>query len=70
LWFVGLFPFLTKYENKKTHNIIFLMLEPRFKSLHIISSFVGQEQGVSFVEKYHKSFYMLGWSDVMNIFIL
>jgi hypothetical protein len=33
--------FLTKYENKKAHNMIFLMLEPRFKSFHIISSFVG-----------------------------
>ncbi len=36
--------------------MIFLMLEPRFKSLHMISSFVGQEQGVKFVEEYHKKF--------------
>jgi len=34
------------------------MLEPRFKNLHIISSFVGHEQGVSIVEKYdNKSLY-------------
>ncbi len=35
------------------------MLEPRFKSLHIISSFVRQEQGVSFVEEYDKKFLYL-----------
>jgi hypothetical protein len=35
--------FLTKYENRKTNNMIFLMLNPRFKSLQIISSFVGRE---------------------------
>jgi len=27
------------------------MFDPRFKSLYIISSFVGREQGVVFVEK-------------------
>jgi hypothetical protein len=32
------------------------MLELRFKSLHIISSFVGQEQRVSLVEEYDKKF--------------
>jgi hypothetical protein len=47
-----------KYENKKTHNMIFVMLDPRFKSLWILSSFVGWEQGVSLVEKYdRKSLY-------------
>jgi hypothetical protein len=44
------FSFLNKYENRKAHNMIFLMLDPRFKNLHIISSFVGREQGVVFVE--------------------
>ncbi len=48
--------FLMKYENKKTHNMISLMLDPGFKSLWIISSFVGWEQGVSLVEKYDKKF--------------
>jgi hypothetical protein len=33
--------FLTKYENRETHNMISLMLDPRFKRFHIISSFVG-----------------------------
>jgi hypothetical protein len=35
--------FLTKYEEKKTRNMIFLMLDPRFKNLCIISSFVGKD---------------------------
>jgi hypothetical protein len=34
------------------------MLDLRFKSLHILSSFVGKEQGVAFVEEYdRKSLY-------------
>jgi len=43
------FSFLKKYENKKAHNMIYLMLNPRFKSFHIIYSFVGKEQGVALV---------------------
>jgi hypothetical protein len=35
--------FLKKYENKKVHNMISLMLDPRFKSLCIMSSFAGRE---------------------------
>jgi myosin-crossreactive antigen len=46
--------FFKKYENMKAHNVIFLMLDPRFKSLHIISSFVRKEQGVVFVEEYDR----------------
>jgi len=30
------------------------MLDPRFKNLRIISSFVGRKQGVAFVEEYDK----------------
>ncbi len=30
------------------------MLDPRFKNLRIISSFVGKEQGVALVEEYDK----------------
>jgi hypothetical protein len=43
---------LKKYENKKIHNMISLILDPRFKSLCIISSFVGREQHVALVEEY------------------
>jgi hypothetical protein len=51
--------FLRKYENRKTHNMISFMLNPRFKSFHIVSSFVGREQGVvALVEEYdRKSLY-------------
>jgi len=50
--------FLKKYENRKAHNMISLMLDPRFMSLHIVSSFVGREQGVVLIEKYdRKSLY-------------
>jgi hypothetical protein len=50
--------FLKKYENRKAHKMIFLMLDSRFKNLHILSSFVGREQGVVLVEEYdRKSLY-------------
>jgi hypothetical protein len=50
--------FLKKYENTKAHNMIFLRLDPRFNSLHILSSFIGREQGVVLVEEYdRKSWY-------------
>jgi hypothetical protein len=46
--------FFKIYDKKKTHNMIFLMLNPWYKSLHVVSSFVGTEQGVAFVEEYDK----------------
>jgi hypothetical protein len=50
--------FLKKYENMKAHNMISLMLNPRFKSHRIILSFVGREQGVALIEEYdRKSLY-------------
>jgi hypothetical protein len=50
--------FLKKYENMKAHNMISLMLDLRFKRHHIISSFVGREQGVVLIEEYdRKSLY-------------
>jgi len=33
----GFFLFLMKYEKKKTHNILFLMLNPRFKNFKLVS---------------------------------
>jgi hypothetical protein len=35
--------FLRVYDKRKTHNMISLMLDFRYKSLCIISSFVGKE---------------------------
>ncbi len=43
---------LKEYEEKKVHNMLSLMLDPRFKNLHLMSSFIGLEQGKSIVEKY------------------
>ncbi len=52
--------FLKKYENRKVHNMVFLMLDPRFKSLCVISSFVGREKGVALVGEYdRKSLYSM-----------
>ncbi len=63
--------FLKKYENKKAHNMISLMLDPRFKTLHIVSSFVGRKQGVALVEEYdRKSLYPMLVKYAMNICIL
>jgi hypothetical protein len=35
--------FLKVYVKRKTHNMIYLMLDPRYKSFCIVSSFVGRE---------------------------
>ncbi len=48
--------FLKVYDNKKTHNMISLMLDLRYKNLCIISSSVGKEQGVVLVEEYDRKF--------------
>jgi hypothetical protein len=51
---VSFLSLLNVYDKKKTHNVISLMLDPKYKSLHIVSSFVGREQGVALVEEYDK----------------
>jgi hypothetical protein len=62
---------LKVYDKRKTHNMISLMLNPRYKSLCIIYSFVEREQGVAFVEEYDKKKpYILCWSNVTSICIL
>jgi hypothetical protein len=50
----GLFSFFTKYEKKKFHNMLNLMLNPRFKSLKLVSFFIGQKQIVSMVKDYER----------------
>ncbi len=45
---------LKVYGKKKAHDMISLMLDPRHKSLRIISSLVGREQGVALVEEYDR----------------
>ncbi len=44
--------FLRKLEEKKTPNMFSLTLHPRFKSFHLVSSFIGREEGVAIVEEY------------------
>jgi len=44
--------FLRKYEERRSHNILSLMLDPRFKNLRSVSSLIGQEQGISIVQEY------------------
>ncbi len=39
---------------KLTHNLLFLMLDPTFKNLHLISSFIVLEHGKAIVEEYDK----------------
>jgi hypothetical protein len=52
------FFFLKKIEEKKTHNMFSLMLDPKFKSVCFVSSFIGREEGVAIVEEYDsKSLY-------------
>jgi hypothetical protein len=48
----GFLSFFKKYEGNKTHKILSLMVDFRFKNLKLVSSFIGQEQVVSTVEKY------------------
>jgi len=49
--FLDFLIFLKKYEEKKVHNMFFLMLNLRFKNLHLVSSFIGFEQKKA-LEKY------------------
>ncbi len=44
--------FLKKFDERKTYNMLVLMLEPRFKSLRLVFSFIGHDQRVAMVEQY------------------
>ncbi len=44
------FSLLKTYEEKKTHNLLSLMLDPKFKKFCLVSSYVNKKQGVSIVE--------------------
>jgi hypothetical protein len=43
---------LKKFDERKTHNILALMLDSRFKNLCSMSSFIGHDQGIAIVEQY------------------
>jgi hypothetical protein len=36
---------------KKAHNMFYLMLDFKFKTIHLVSTFIGYEQGKAIVEK-------------------
>ncbi len=42
--------FLKTCEEKKRHNMLPLMYDPRFKNLCFVSSYVGKKQGMYIVE--------------------
>ncbi len=48
--------FLLKEDLKRTkfHNMPCLILDPKVKSLCLVSLFIGREEGVNIVEEYHK----------------
>jgi hypothetical protein len=52
----GLFSFLfKKNEERKAHNMPSLMLDPMFKTLCLVSSCIGLEQGKAIVEEYDQN---------------
>jgi len=46
--------FLTRYDERRTHNLLDLMLDSRLKNLKLISFFIGHEHGVAIVENYDR----------------
>jgi hypothetical protein len=46
--------FLRNFEEKKIHNMLYLMLDPRFKKLCSMSSFIGLEFSRAIVEEIDK----------------
>jgi len=46
-----------------------LMLDPRFKTLHLVSLLIGHEQGKAIIEKYEKFFCFLCFLNVIIICI-
>jgi hypothetical protein len=43
--------FLKKINERKTHNMLVIMLDPKFKSLFLMFFFIGHDQG-TIVEQY------------------
>ncbi len=46
--------FLRRFENRKAHNMLSLMLDPKFKSFCLVFSFVGREESVNIVDEYDR----------------
>ncbi len=55
LWYFGIiYLYFMKIWKEKFHNMLCLMLDPRFKNLCLVSSFIGSEEGVNIVEEYNR----------------
>jgi hypothetical protein len=51
--------FLKKFDERKTHNMLALLLNSRFKNLCFVSTFIGHDQGVTFVGNVIQCHYIL-----------
>jgi hypothetical protein len=45
-------------KKKKTHNMLSLMLDPRFKTFRLVCSLIGHERGKAIVEDYYNIFFV------------
>jgi len=45
---------LTRYNERRAHNMLAFMLDPRLKVLRVISSFIGHKHRVSIAKRYNK----------------
>jgi hypothetical protein len=50
----GFLSFLMKYKENNTHNMFFLMLNPRFKNLWLVFLFIGHSKMFPFVEDHDR----------------
>jgi hypothetical protein len=44
--------FLKKFDERKIHYMLALMLDTRLKILRLMSSFIGHDQGITIIEQY------------------
>jgi len=55
IWVIDFFlSFLIRYDERKIHNQLTLMLDFKFKSLRLIFSFIGHEHEVTIIKEYDK----------------
>ncbi len=51
--------FLHAYDRKRGHNMLALMFNPRFKSMKLITIFLGRENAIVIVAEYDQQFMLL-----------
>ncbi len=62
--------FLHAYDRKRGHNMLALMLSPRFKNMKLITIFVGRENAIVIVAKYDQQFMLLLLTKTTNLLML